>query len=192
MSCKVSRRTFLTRHLPAAGLLAGGGLSALAQTRAPREIPDRSADAPSLPVAVARCASYEPKLLRAKVDTILGQIGGIGKLVQGKTVSIKLNLTGGPRMTLGGLPAYRTYHVHPNMVAALAAAVADAGARRIVIIESNYSDRPIEEVLSGGGWDIAAIKSAGSHRVAFEDTRNRGQWPAYSRLKVSGGGLIYP
>lgn len=195
MALGISRRELLLRGLGAAGVLAGGGLpAALAaqQTPARRQLPDRSQDAPSAPVAIRRCESYEPQPLRRTLDTALDLIGGIGKLVAGKTITIKLNLTGGPTRKLGGLPAYRTYHVHPNMVAALCAAIHDAGARRIVIVESQYATGSPEEVLAAGGWDIAAIKAAGGQKVEFEDTRNRGRWPKYSRLKVAWGGFIYP
>ncbi|MHC4181309.1 MAG: DUF362 domain-containing protein [Planctomycetota bacterium] len=195
MALKINRRELLSQGLGTAAVLAGGGVSAaLAQPQAPPRprLPDRSKQAPSSPVAIQRCESYQPQPLRRRLDAALDLIGGITKLVRGKTVTIKLNLTGGPTRRLGGLPAYRTYHVHPNMVAALCAAVHDAGARRIVIVESQYStDRP-EEVLGGAGWDIAAIKAAGGQKVDFEDTRNRGRWPRYSRLKVSWGGFIYP
>ena len=195
MSEKISRREMLERGLLATGLLTGGLPAALAaEPRATRPpLPDRSRDAPSLPVAVRRCESYEPQLVRRQVDESLDLIGGIGMLVRNKTVTIKLNVTGGPsKRGLGGLPAYRTYHVHPNMVAAVCAAVHDAGARRIVVVESQYSRTDPEELLTEGGWDVAAIKSAGGHKVTFEDTRNRGRWPAYSRLKVPWGGFLFP
>ena len=195
MAQQISRRELLVRGLGTAGVLAGGGLpAALAGQQAParRQLPDRSRHAPSSPVAIQRCESYEPQPLRRRLDTALDLIGGIAKLVRGKTVTIKLNLTGGPTRKLGGLPAYRTYHVHPNMVAALCAAVHDAGARRIVIVESQYSTERPEEVLTKGKWDVAAIKAAGGQKVDFEDTRNRGRWPKYSRLKVAWGGFIYP
>jgi uncharacterized protein (DUF362 family) len=180
--------------LGTAGLLAGGKLETLWAAEPasiqPR-LPDRSKDAPTSPVAIQRCESYEPQLLRGKLDEALDSIGGIKKLVSGKTVTVKINVTGGPGK-LGGLPGFRTYHVHPNMVAAVCAALADAGAQRIVIVESQYSPKTPEEVLSGGGWDVAAIKSAGGQRVSFEDTRNRGRWPQYSKLAVPWGGFIFP
>jgi len=191
----MNRREVLRHGLGAAGLLCTGGLPAAMGAEpegAKPKRPDRSREAPTSPVAMQRCRSYEPEPLRRKLDEALDQIGGIGKLVGGKTVTIKLNLTGGPDRKLGGLPAYRTYHVHPNMVAALCAALNDAGARRIVIVESQYSLKSPEEVLTGGGWDIPSIHAAGGHKVTFEDTRNRGSWPRYSRLAVAWGGFIFP
>ena len=54
---------------------------------------------------------------------IIIAIGGIGRLVNGKTVTLKINMTA-PAKDLAGLPASRTYHVHPNVVAAACAALA--------------------------------------------------------------------
>ena len=155
-------------------------------------IPDRSATAPSLPVAIERCESYAPQQFRATLDRALDQIGGIDKMVKGKTVTIKINLTGMTWKPCFGLPAEETYQTHPHSLAALCAAVNDAGARRIVVVENLYWDRPIEESLVQAGWDLAPIQSAGGHHVSFEDTRNLGPFPKYSRFAVPWGGFIYP
>ncbi len=194
MTCKLTRRELLTHGLGTAGWLSAGGLKTVraADTGpAGRQLPDRSGEAPSLPVAITRCESYEPQLVRRRLDKAIELVGGIGKLVQNKTVTIKLNLTGGARQ-LGGLPAHRTYHVHPNMVAALCAVLQDAGAKRMVLVESQYTRKAIEEVLTAAGWDVKAIQSAGGHKVSFEDTRSRGHWAKYSRLEVPWGGFIFP
>ena len=42
------------------------------------------------------------------------------------------------------------------------------------------------------GWDVAAIQAAGGHKVTFEDTRNKGKFPGYSRFNVPWGGFMYP
>jgi uncharacterized protein (DUF362 family) len=189
MSNLFHRRELLKSGLGAVGLLLAPGLAR--GRAAERQLPDRSAAAPCLPVAIQRATSYDPQPLRQTLDRALDLIGGIRKLVEGKTVTVKINVTGGPG-TLSGLPGYRTYQVHPNVVAALCGALADAGARRIVIVESQYSAKTPEEVLSGGGWDVRAIRAAGGQRVTFEDTRNRGTWPSYSRLKVPWGGFLFP
>ncbi|MGO8749322.1 MAG: DUF362 domain-containing protein [Thermoguttaceae bacterium] len=193
MSHCMNRRKWLACGLGAAGLLAGGKFAAAIGEEAlvARKLPDRSRDAPTSPVSIQRCGSYEPHLLRRRLDESLNLIGGIKKLVEGKTVTIKMNLTGGPG-ELGGLPAYRTYHVHPNVVTALCAAVHGAGAKRIVLVEGQYSVKKPEEVLQSAGWDVKGIQSAGGQKVIFEDTRNRGSWSQYSRLKVPWGGFIFP
>ncbi|MGD0901192.1 MAG: DUF362 domain-containing protein [Thermoguttaceae bacterium] len=193
MSDNFNRREILKTGIAAAGLLVGAGLTGSRRANAQppgREQPGRPAKPPSVPVAIQRAADYEPQPLRQALDKTLDFIGGIRKLVEGKTVAVKINVTGGPG-TLAGLPGYRTYHVHPNLLAALCGAISDAGARRIVIVESQYSSKTPEEVLSSGGWDIRAIKAAGGQRVTFEDTRNRGAWPHYCRLKVPWGGFVF-
>ncbi len=193
MPPKFSRRDVLISSLEAASLLAAGGLGrafAAGPAEAPG-VPDRSKAAPSLPVAIQRCTSYQPQLVRATIDNAFDLIGGIKRLVSNKTVTIKINVTGGPG-TLGGLPGYRTYQIHPNVLAAVCGAIHDAGAKRIVVVESHYSLKTPEEVLAAGGWDVKMILSAGGNRVSFEDTRNRGKWSSYSRLNVPWGGFIYP
>jgi uncharacterized protein (DUF362 family) len=168
MALTFTRRQMLVGGLGAAGLLAAGRGSPLVggePSPAPA-LPDRSADAPSFPVAIQRCESYEPALVRRQLDAALALIGGLGDLVRGKTVTLKVNLTGGTAPACG-LPAYRTYHTHPVVVAALCGALAGAGAKHIVIAESFYFRKPCEEALKAAGWDVQAIQSAGDGRVAF-------------------------
>ena len=190
----LGRRELLASSLGAAGLLLSGSFSNLLRagpSKADEDIPDKSKDAPSLPVAIQRCTSYEPAVVRGAIDKTLDLIGGIKKLVENKTVTIKINFTGGPG-TLCGLPAYRTYHIHPNVLAAVCGAISDAGAKRIVVVESHYPAKESEEILTSAGWDVKTIRSAGAGRVTFEDTRARGRWPTYSKLTVPWGGFIFP
>ena len=90
------------------------------------------------------------------------------------------------------LPAQETYQTQPNTVAALCALLVESGVREIVLIENLYWDKPFAQVLTGAGWDVKAIESAGNHKVRWEDTRNRGAFPGYSRFKVPWGGYVYP
>ncbi len=187
--CRMNRREAIVHGVAAAGVLAGGKLCPAA---AAEPIADHSDRAPSLPVAIQRCESFEPQLVRKKIDKALDLIGGIDKLVRDKTVTIKVNLTGMTWDDFGGLPAYESYQTHPHTVAALCAAFTDAGARRVVIIENLYWDKPFEKIVGDLGWDVRGIQEAGAHKVLFEDTRNRGRFPGYSRFKVPWGGFIYP
>ena len=195
MSQHCSRRKFLASSLGAAGFLSAGGLLR-AETSRPVYYPAVKIPAtlPTL-VAIERCRSYEPAVLREKLDAAFKLVGGLKQLVSNKTVSIKINVTGGPGK-LAGLPGFRTYQVHPNLLAALCAALNDAGARRMLVLESQYSPKPPEELLAAGGWDVRAIQSAGGNRVTFHDTRNRGpenqNGKQYSRLKVPWGGFLFP
>lgn len=194
MTCRITRRKMLACGLGTAGMLAGSlaaprGSHGAAPAPA---IPDRSKDAPTSPVAIQRCDSYEPEMFRKALDKSLDLIGGIKKLVENKTVTIKINLTGMDWKPVFGLPAQETYQTQPTTVAALCAALADAGARHIVVVENLYWEKPFEQILTEAGWDVKAIQSAGNHRVSFEDTRNRGNFPGYSRFKVPWGGFVYP
>src|SRR5512138_2120221 len=95
----LSRRRFI---LTSTGALAGTALSAgrwgalqgAEVAVGKRRIPDRSAQAPSSPVAVLRCASYDPKVFRGALEKTFELLGGIQPLVRDCTVTVKLNLTG--------------------------------------------------------------------------------------------------
>ncbi len=186
MNAQLTRRQVLQQGATALGMAAGV---------LPWNHPGRAhaaVVAPSQPVAIQRCDSYAPEVLFDRLRTALDSIGGISSLVRDKTVTVKLNLTGGPRWQLGGLPSYRTYHVHPQFVAAACAALDRGGARKIVLIESGYARESLEEVMTAGGWDLDHIQRAGGGKVTWEDSRNQGRWPSYSRLKVPWGGYLYP
>ena len=120
----LTRRQWLAHGAGALGLCALAdwpGLLRAAESAAPANLPHRAAKAPSLPVAIRRCVGYEPSVVREQLDAALDGIGGIGQLVRGKTVTVKVNMTA-PAEPFAGLPASRTYHIHPNVVAALCAA----------------------------------------------------------------------
>ncbi len=190
----MTRRQWLVRSTAAAGLWALAdwrNLLHAAEEPPPAHLPNLSQSAPSLPVSIQRCESYEPALVRQRLDAALDEIGGLGRLVHGKTVTMKINMTGAAR-EVGGFPASRTYHVHPNVVAAACAALDKAGARRIAIVEAWYSNEPVETLLAKAGWDLREIQSAGGHKGVFENTRNRGHWDGYSRVNVPWGGYLFP
>lgn len=193
----MNRRSFVGSS---AAALAGAALWGLGRCpatgaeppAAPRDLPDQSDKAPALPVALLRCESYEPKVFRAALAQSFDLIGGIQSLVRDRTVTVKLNLTGMEWKPVFGLTAQETYQTQPNTVAALCALLAEAGARRVVLVENLYWEKPFEQVLTEAGWDVKTILSAGNHRVTFEDTRNRGSFRGYSRFKVPWGGYVYP
>ncbi len=189
MPARCTRREMLCRSTAWAGLTA---TAVARRTWGAGPVAPTAAAAPSMPVAIGRCTTYDAQPLAASLQQAVDSIGGIQQLVANKTVTIKLNLTGGPRQPLGGLPAHRTYHVHPEFVAATCAILHRAGAKRIVLVESGYDRRSLEEVMAEGGWDLKRIASAGGGTVSWEDTRNRGKWNKYSRLSVPWGGYIYP
>jgi uncharacterized protein (DUF362 family) len=145
-------------------------------------------------VSIAKVTGYDVDLV-AQLEHMFDQIGGIGSLVLGKTVAMKLNLSGssgtGRRV---GLSAGQTSWVHPNVVGALTAVFAKLGAKRIRLLESTFRKRygaPLEDTLLNDGWDVNAIKSA-APIVEFEDTNGLGQGKQYSTLKVKSRPYIFP
>src|ERR1035441_299328 len=78
----------------------------------------RAAEAPAAPVALARCKTYDRAELTPALEKMFDQLGGLGKLVNGKTVAIKINLTGSPTYRLGYEPLENTHYTHPAVIAA--------------------------------------------------------------------------
>ena len=113
---KVTRREFI-----AASGAAGLGLIQPAGLRA---------SAPTAPVAIARCPDYGPAFLAA-TEKLFDQLGGMGRLVKGKTVTIKINMTGEAGMRLDHMAAGRTTWTHPRSVGTVVHLLDKAGARRI-------------------------------------------------------------
>src|SRR5438874_12732536 len=104
--------TRLTRRelLKGAGALAGAaalGGSSLAPLLAATKRPTSA-------VSIGRCTGYELPALTGRLNTMFDQLGGLKKLVAGKTVVVKVSLTGHPTETPNGLPANRPHQVHPN------------------------------------------------------------------------------
>jgi uncharacterized protein (DUF362 family) len=172
-------------------LLAGMGLAAGAVALGRSECSwAASSRVPTARVSVARCSSYDEDLA-AKLKTMFDQIGGIGKLVKGKTVAIKLNLTGGGR----GFPPYPhqdTFWVNGKLTAAMIHLFHQAGARRIRLLESNSVGLKVEDKVLNGGWDMKLLMDA-APAIEFENTNNLGSAKRYARLKVrSAHPYIYP
>lgn len=151
----------------------------------------RTGTAPTATVGIERCASYALPMVVARLAAVIDRTGGLGALVRGKTVAVKVNLTGSPGGGALGLSPGRTYHVHPTVVQALAVLLARSGARRIRFLEGTYTRSPIENTLSAMGWDLSALSSVGIP-VEYEDTRNRGLGAGYRKVTVPGGGDIFP
>jgi uncharacterized protein (DUF362 family) len=120
------------------------------------------------------------------------QLGGLGRLVKGKTVAIKINLTGSPTYRLGYLPLEDTHYTHPHVIAAAASLMAQAGARRIRLLESPWSTAdPVEEYLLRANWEPRDILAAAPN-VEFENTNYLGTGKKYTRLTVPFGGYVFP
>ena len=148
-------------------------------------------EAPAAPVAIGKCASYDADL-PAALETMFDRLGGLGRLVKGKTVTVKLNLTGSPGLRFQGKALGLTHYTHPKLAAATAHLMGRAGARRIRFAESAWaSGGPLEEYLLDAGWNVRSL-AASAPLVEFENTNNLGKGKRYARFPVPGGGYLYP
>jgi uncharacterized protein (DUF362 family) len=146
--------------------------------------------APASPVAIGQCLEYN-RQVTGVLSTMFDQLGGLRPLVNGKTVSIKLNLTGGPKSRLNGMPNELTHWVHPQVIGSLITLFSQAGATRVRLLESApFGTKPLEEFMAAAGWQPKDFSSAGT-RVEFENTNFLGSGKSYSRFMVPGGGLMY-
>ena len=151
----------------------------------------RAVAAPAARVAIARCTDYGTGVLPA-LRKMFDGIGGIGPLVTGKSVAIKINMANPLRARTGHRPGWYTRWSHPAVIAAAVSLIGSAGARRIRILEGSYEDdNPLEENFLQGGWDPRVILGAAAN-VEMENTDSLGLGKKYERLKVPGGGAIYP
>jgi uncharacterized protein (DUF362 family) len=167
-----SRREFL--------IVAGAALTA-----------GRVVAAPAARVAVARCLDYGTSVLLAMRKMFDG-IGGIGSLVAGKSVAIKINMVNPLRARTGHRAAWYTRWSHPAVVAAAVHLIGAAGARRIRVVEGSYEDdNPLEENILQGGWDPQDVLGA-ARNVEMENTDSVGLGKKYERLTVAGGGSVFP
>lgn len=144
---------------------------------------------PSARVAIASCHEYGPGVT-ASLATMFDQLGGLESLVRGKTVAIKLNMTGTPDNRWRYLAPELTHWVHPDVVGATVHLLGQAGAYRIRLLESPQSTDPLSEFMLAANWDPRSFSGA-AQRVEFENTNYLGYGKKYSRFMVPGGGLMY-
>ncbi|MGC2662125.1 MAG: DUF362 domain-containing protein [Bryobacteraceae bacterium] len=178
------QRQFPTSHHSRRDLLtaAGAGVATLGLTKVLK------ADAPASRVAIARCRNYSDDV-PGKMSAAFDQIGGIGDLVRGKTVALKLNLTGNPKNW--PLTPDLPYRTNPSTVATTVHLLAKAGAKRVSIIESFFPATEDPALWARYGIDVAAINNLGT-QVEWHNVQNLGGYKQYVRLKVPWGGYMFP
>jgi len=149
-----------------------------------------SATPPAPPVAVAKCLEYGPQV-RPTLATLFDQLGGLSRIVRGKTVAVKINMTGHTTDITSGMPLGMTHWVHPEVIGNTVHLLGQAGARRIVLVESSLNpSRSLQQFMSDAGWNPRDFSSAAPH-VEFVDTNYAGPDGHYKRLWVPGGGLMF-
>ena len=173
-----SRRDFLG----AAGMAAGAFIAG------PRIL--SAVQAPASRVAIGLCPQYDRQVSEV-LSTMFDQLGGLDKLVRGKTVAIKLNLTGSATDKLNAMPNQMTHWVHPQVIGSLVSLLGKSGATRIRLLESApFATKPLEEFMISAGWQPKDFAGAAT-RVEFENTNFLGSGKTYARFMVPGGGLMY-
>ena len=116
--------------------------------------------APMGRVALAKCKTYGPELVPA-LDRMFDQLGGLDRLVKGKTVAVKINLIGVRWQRLGTAKMEDTFWTNPRVVAAVVHLMGKAGARRIRVVEGPWSTAEnLEEVMLSMNWQPQEILSA--------------------------------
>ena len=73
------------------------------------------------------CPEYDRQVVDV-LSTMFDQLGGLDGLVRGKTVAIKLNMTGPPNDKLNSMPNQMTHWVHPQVIGSLVSLLGKAGA----------------------------------------------------------------
>ena len=168
-------------------LLAGGTAIAAVPFLSRASTPSPSVPAPASPVAIVRCGNYNA--FRPQLASAFDQIGGITKLVRGKTVAVKVNLTGNPANF--PLTPDLPYRTNGETVANLVYLLAKNGARRVRLIESFFPASQDLGLWARYGIDVNAINNLGT-QVEWENVQNVGSYKQYVRLKVPWGGYMYP
>jgi len=178
MKMKHSRRDFLATM----GMAAGAYIARPAILSAERTHTSR--------VAIGACPEYNRQVV-ATLSTMFDQLGGLQPLVRNKTVAIKINMTGTPKMRLGSTPVEMTHWVHPTVIQATVHLLGQAGARRIRLLESvPEGTMSLQDFMASAGWNPQDFSSA-ARNVEFENTNYLGTGKTYARFMVPGGGMLY-
>ncbi len=139
-------------------------------------------------VAIARCSVYSASVYDA-LTTMFDQLGGLAGLVQNKSVTIKVNLTGPPELHLNGAPVGSAQWVHWGVIGCTIALMGEAGASRILLCESaGDTAGPLGDYFVRAGWDPTYFLNAAPN-VGLVNTNIADR---YSRLMVPYGGYLFP
>ena len=181
-----SRRAFfrLAAGAPMA-LSAGCGAGTV---KSPQENPP-PANRADAKVAIVSSTTYGPEVITA-LRQAFDLLGGVHALVNGKTVTVKVNLTcaGFFENQFGRLPG-ETYITHGATATALCSLLLSEGARRVRIVDSAPFLEPMEQVLTLAEWDVPTLLALGD--IELENTRNLGSGQSYARLPVPSGGYLF-
>jgi uncharacterized protein (DUF362 family) len=150
----------------------------------------RGQEAPAGRVAIGHCPEYNHQVVEV-LAKLFDQLGGLERLVRGKTVAVKINLTGPSTARLRYISQGMSFWSSPRVIAATVYLLGRAGARRIRILEGAWATtEPLEQFMLGAGWDLRVMQNAAPH-VEFENTNFLGSYKTYARFMVPHGGLLF-
>jgi len=142
---------------------------------------ERAANLAAAKVSIVACRDTGPRCARRSSSPSTCSAGLAGSSA-GKTVTVKVNLTGRPFQEVDGRAPTETYITHDATAIALAGTLLDGGARRVRFVESAPFAQPLEAVLGMAGWDVKALLALKG--VEVENTRNLGLGTRYATMKV--------
>jgi uncharacterized protein (DUF362 family) len=183
-----SRRSFIQRGLAAAAGVPFGFEFARQHLLAAEPVPPSRSRQGEAKVAIVPCRTYGPEVQSA-LAKCFDLLGGIGSLVNNKTVTVKINLTGTNFSDFLGRPVGETYMTHYSTALALGSLLFAAGAKRVRFVESTTSRSDLAGSLGMADWNVKALEALG--RVEFENTRNLGKAKSYANLRVPGSGYVF-
>lgn len=140
-------------------------------------------------VAIVAATDYGASLQPAMAQAF-SLLGGIGSLVNGKTVTVKINLTNdGQFETLWGLPPGETFITNGATAIALATLLFQNGAQMVRFVDSVGMLMTLSDILTMAQWDVNTLTGLGN--VVLENTRNLGSGASYAQLNVPSGGYLF-
>lgn len=186
-SPECTRRSFLRLGLGIAAttpLFLSEGCGSSSDSTPPSPPP-----APALSkVAIVSCTDYNNS--QTALAQAFSLLGGIGTLVSGKTVTVKINLTNdGQFENQFGRPPGESFITHGSTTIALAALLLQNGAQKVRIVDSVGFLLPLSDILTMAQWDVNTLLALGN--VELENTRNLGSSISYVQRNVPGGGYIF-
>ncbi len=145
---------------------------------------------PDAKVSIVSCTTYDATPLEHSLTQAFDLIGGVRDMVNGKTVTVKVNLTcSGAFVNQFGLLPGESYITDGRTAIALASILLSNGARKVRFIDSVPFVQPLEEVLTSAQWDVATLLALGN--IELENTRNLGSGTQYARRNVPSGGYLF-
>ena len=113
-----SRREWLAGTGAAAGYLLTRPSLSFAADQLASPAPRLIAKAPAGRVTVGKCMDYGSNLVPT-LEKMFDQLGGLSRLVKGKTVAMKVNFIGVRSDRLGNAQMEETFWSHPKMIGAV-------------------------------------------------------------------------